>query len=158
MAKRSPKQAKVDDVVDEFRVSGTQDRAFDNLAAQRLGVNQTDLECLSIIQRSGGLTAGELAAEAGLTSGAITGVIDRLERTGFAGRARDPADRRKVTVSVTPAFFAAADAIWAPVKQDWDTVLAARFTAQQLDTVIAFLRATNEVTRRHLERVRDDER
>jgi DNA-binding MarR family transcriptional regulator len=156
MANRPDKQQKIDDLVDEFRLSGNEDRAFDNLAAQRLGVNLTDLHCLSIIQRRGGLTAGELAAEAGLTSGAITGVIDRLERAGYARRARDPDDRRKVSVGVTPEFSAAAGKIWGPVKQDWDELLTSRFTTRQLEDVIDFLRATNALTRRHTERVRSE--
>jgi hypothetical protein len=61
MSTSSTKQAKVDRVVDAFRRTGTLDRAFDNLAARRLGINLTDLDCLSAIQRRGSLTAGELA-------------------------------------------------------------------------------------------------
>jgi DNA-binding MarR family transcriptional regulator len=156
MATRSRKQTKIDELVEAFRTSGQQDRAFDNLAAQRLGVNLTDLDCLSVIQRRGGLTAGELAVAAGLTSGAITGVIDRLERAGYAARARDPQDRRKISVGVTPAFFAAADRIWGPVKEDWDALLASRFTAQQLDLVTEVLRATSELTLRHTQRLSDE--
>jgi DNA-binding MarR family transcriptional regulator len=156
MSRRPTKQTKIDDVVDEFRVSGNQDRAFDNLAAQRLGVNVTDLHCLNVIGRRGSLTAGELAADAGLTSGAITGVIDRLERAGYARRERDADDRRRVSVEVTPAFHAAAAGIWGPVKHDWDAALTSRFTGEQLDVVIAFLRATNDITRRHMERVDDE--
>ena len=49
----------------EFRASGNQDSAFDSLAAERLGVNETDLRCLNIIENSGGLRAGELAAGRG---------------------------------------------------------------------------------------------
>jgi DNA-binding MarR family transcriptional regulator len=154
MAKRSPKRAKVDELLEQFRISGHQDGAFDNLAAQRLGVNLTDLNCVSIIQRRGGLTAGELALEAGLTTGAITGVIDRLERAGYVRRVRDPGDRRKISVEVTPQFLARADEIWGPLKGDWDALLTSRFSAQQLDSVIEFLRLTNELGRRHLERVR----
>ncbi|HWH92266.1 MAG TPA: MarR family transcriptional regulator [Baekduia sp.] len=153
MSSRATKQTKIDDLVDEFRVSGNQDRAFDNLAAQRLGINLTDLHCLNVIERRGSITAGELAADAGLTSGAITGVIDRLERAGYARRERHPDDRRRIGVAVTPAFYAAATGIWGPVKQDWDAALASRFTSDQLDVVIAFLRATNHITRRHMERV-----
>src|SRR5882762_8719381 len=108
MSSRPTKQTKIDELVDAFRVSGNQDRAFDNLAAQRLGVNLTDLHCLNVIERRGSVTAGELAADAGLTSGAITGVVDRLERAGYARRERDPDDRRRVGVAVTPAFHAAA--------------------------------------------------
>jgi DNA-binding MarR family transcriptional regulator len=156
MSSRPTKQTKIDELVDEFRVSGNLDRAFDNLAAQRLGVNLTDLHCLNVLERRGSITAGELAADAGLTTGAITGVIDRLERAGYARRERDPDDRRRVGVAVTPAFHAAAGGIWGPVKQDWDATLANRFTGEQLDAVIAFLRATNGITRRHLEHVDDE--
>lgn len=156
MSTRITKQAKIDTLVDEFRRNGNQDRAFDYVAAQRLGINLTDLHCINIIERAGSLTAGELAIEAGLTSGAITGVIDRLERAGYARRERDPEDRRRVAVAVTPAFYEAAGGIWGPVKQDWDAALAGGFTGEQLDVVIDVLRATNAVMRRHLERVEEE--
>jgi len=117
-------------------------------------VNRTDLHCLNIIENRGGLTAGELAAEAGLTTGAVTGVIDRLERVGYARRVPDPADRRRVKVEVTRRFYAKADRIWGPVKADWDSTLGDRFTAEQLERAIELLRATNEIGRRHLERLR----
>jgi DNA-binding MarR family transcriptional regulator len=156
MATRSRKQAKVDELVEAFRTSGNQDHAFDNLAAQRLGINLTDLDCVSIVQRRGGLTAGELATAAGLTSGAVTGVIDRLERAGYVRRARDPDDRRKVSVAITPAFSAAAATIWGPVKADWDQLLTSRFTAEQLEVVVDFLEATSELTRRHTQRLSDE--
>src|ERR1700677_5154217 len=135
MANRSSKQSKVDEVVAEFRVSGNQDSAFDHLAAERLGVNDTDLRCLNIIENQGGLTAGELAVKAGLTTGAITGVVDRLEHAGYARRARDRGDRRKINVKVTPEFYARAGEIWGPLKGDWDAVLSSRFSAQQLQVV-----------------------
>jgi DNA-binding MarR family transcriptional regulator len=143
----------IDELVGEFRVSGNQDSAFDNLAARRLGVNENDLHCLNIIENSGGLTAGELAAEAGLTTGAVTGVIDRLERVGFARRVADPGDRRRVKLEVTPKFYARAEVIWAPLKADWEAALSGRFTAEELERVIEFLRATNELGRKHLDRL-----
>src|SRR5215216_6596422 len=151
---RKPKKELVGELISEFRTAGNQDSAFDNLAAERLGVNRTDLHCLNIIQNAGGLTAGELAAEAGLTTGAVTGVIDRLERAGYARRTQDRADRRRVKVEVTPAFYRRAERIWAPMKADWESNLAGRFTAEELERVIQFLRATNEIAARHLERLR----
>lgn len=153
---RTPKQMKIDELVDVFRLNGSLDRAFDALAARRLGVGASDLECLSIIQRQGGVTAGELATQAGLTSGAITGVLDRLERLGYAERRRDPGDRRRITIAVTPKFYAIADEIWRPVKKDWDASIAARFTGAQLDVVLAFLTTANDVSRRHLARLAED--
>jgi DNA-binding MarR family transcriptional regulator len=153
MSSRPTKQTKIDALVDAFRLNGNLDRAFDNLAARRLGVNLTDLQCLSVIQSRGGVTAGELAVEAGLTSGAITGVIDRLERAGYAARQPDPEDRRRVTIAVTPAFYAAAEGIWAPAKQDWDATLAARFSGAELDVALRLLEVTNDVARRQLDRL-----
>jgi DNA-binding MarR family transcriptional regulator len=148
------KKELVHELISEFRIAGNQDSAFDNLAADRLGLNRTDLHCINIIENSGGLTAGQLAAEAGLTSGAVTGVIDRLERAGYARRVPDPADRRRVKLEVTPKFYARADKIWGPVAADWASRLGGRFTAEELERVIDFLRTTTELSGEHLERLR----
>jgi DNA-binding MarR family transcriptional regulator len=149
------KQHLVDELISEFRVSCNQDDAFDSLAAEWLGVSETDLRCLNIIENSGGLSAGELAAQSGLTGGAITGVIDRLEREGFARRVFDPADRRRVRVEVTPVFNRSAERIWGPLAADWHSTLTKRFTIEELQRITDFLRATNEVGRRHLDRLRE---
>jgi DNA-binding MarR family transcriptional regulator len=154
MARRS-KEHTVQELIREFRVSGNQDDAFDSLAAGWLGVTETDLRCLNIIEHARGLSAGELAAQSGLTGGAITGVIDRLERARFARRVPDPADRRRVRVEVTPAFYRLAERIWAPIAADWQSTLTKRFTAEELERITDFLRLTNEVGRRHLERLRE---
>jgi DNA-binding MarR family transcriptional regulator len=100
------------------------------------------------------LTAGELAKEAGLTSGAVTGVIDRLERAGYARRVPDRSDRRRVNLEVTPKFYARADKIWGPVASDWTSRLGSRFTAEELERVVEFLRTSTELSREHLERLR----
>jgi DNA-binding MarR family transcriptional regulator len=154
MAPRPKKSELIDELVREFRSSGNLDDAFDNLAAQRLGVNETDLHCLNIIENAGGITAGALAVEAGLTTGAVTGVIDRLERVGYARRVPDPADRRRVRVEVTRAFYARADRIWGPVRADWGTRLA-KFSGDELELITEFLRTSNEINRRHLDRIRE---
>ncbi len=149
------KQPLVDELIREFRASGNQDNAFDALAAERLGLNETALRCLNILENGGGLSAGELAAQSGLTAGAVTGVIDRLETAGLARRVADPGDRRRVRVEVTAAFYTAAESIWGPLAADWHSTLAERFTIDELERIIDFLRATNEVSRRHLDRLRD---
>ncbi|HZO05941.1 MAG TPA: MarR family transcriptional regulator, partial [Solirubrobacterales bacterium] len=147
----TPKKSKlIADLITAFRASGNQDSAFENLAAERLGINRTDLHCLNAIENAGGLSAGELATEAGLTSGAVTGVVDRLERAGFARRVPDPADRRRVKLEVTPEFYARAAEIWGPMAADWESTLAERFTAAELARITEFLRLTNEVGKRHL--------
>ena len=154
MTSRRKKSELIDELVREFRTSGNQDDAFDTLAAQRLGVNETDLHCLNIVENAGGITAGKLAVLSGLTTGAVTGVIDRLERHGFARRVQDPEDRRRVRIEVTRAFYARADKIWGPVRADWGRALA-KFSNEELKLITEFLRASNEVGRRHLDRVRE---
>jgi DNA-binding MarR family transcriptional regulator len=86
--------------LDELRRSGDQ---LDEAVALQFGLNRTDLRCLGILYRRGRVTAGELAGESGLTPGAITTVLDRLERGGYANRVADPADRRRVLVVSTVA-------------------------------------------------------
>jgi DNA-binding MarR family transcriptional regulator len=154
-AARKQKKDLIAELISEFRVTGNLDSAFDNLAAERLSLNRTDLHCINIIENSGGLTAGELAAEAGLTTGAVTGVVDRLERAGYARRVPDPADRRRVKLEVTRKFYARADRIWGPLAADWAARLGGRFTAEELERVVDFLRTTNELSREHLERLRE---
>ncbi|HTW98446.1 MAG TPA: MarR family transcriptional regulator [Acidimicrobiales bacterium] len=154
MATTTSKRQLAEELIRDFRVSGNQDDAFDSLAAARLGVSETDLRCLNILENGGGLTAGELAAQSGLTAGAITGVVDRLERAGYARRVSDPADRRRVRVQVTPAFYARSERIWGPLATDLISTLSERFTAEELELIKGFLRTTNELGREHLERLR----
>jgi DNA-binding MarR family transcriptional regulator len=145
----------VDELIQEFRATANQDDAFDAVAAQRLGVSDTDLRCLNIIENSRGLTAGELAARSGLTAGAVTGVVDRLEQHGYARRIPDPTDRRRVRVEVTPAFYGAAARIWGPLAADWEATLGARFASDELELITSFLRSAGELGRRHLDRLRE---
>jgi DNA-binding MarR family transcriptional regulator len=80
----------------------TADR-LDEAVATQFGLNRTDLRCIGILYRRGRVTAGELAEESGLTPGAITTVLDRMERSGYANRVSDPTDRRRVLVTSTVA-------------------------------------------------------
>lgn len=155
MTANGSKRQLLDELIREFRVTGNQDNAFDALAAERLGINETDLLCLNIIENSGGLTAGELAVQSGLTNGAITGVLDRLERAGFARRVPDPGDRRRVRVEVTPAFYKRAGRIWGPMAADWHATVGKRFTREEIERITDFLRVTAEIGRRHLNRLRE---
>ncbi|USX49568.1 MULTISPECIES: MarR family winged helix-turn-helix transcriptional regulator [Lentzea] len=75
---------------------------FHARVAEQMGLSATDEKCLDLAMRADGpLTAGRIAELSGLSTGAVTGVIDRLERAGYVRRVRDPHDRRKVLVEVT---------------------------------------------------------
>jgi DNA-binding MarR family transcriptional regulator len=82
-----------------FRLS-TATVLFHAAVADRLGVSVTDMKCYSILRQAGPITAGELGERVGLTTGAITGVIDRLEQVGLVKRTRDPHDRRRVVLEL----------------------------------------------------------
>lgn len=147
------KRGKVHELIELYRIAANRDVAFDRLAAERLGVSVTDLHCLNIIESRSGLTAGELATESGLTTGAVTAVIDRLDRAGYARRAADERDRRKVIVEVTPEFYERAGGIWGPIAQDWERSISRRFSAEELEVIGAFLEQAGELAARHAERI-----
>ena len=155
MTPRRPKRDLITELIREFRVSGNLDNAFDGVAAKLLGVSDTDLRCLNIIENSRGLSAGELAVQSGLSTGAVTGVIDRLERAGFARRTPDAGDRRRVNVAVTRSFYARAERIWGPVADDWLSTLSKHFSAGELETIVDFVGLASDVSRRQLERLRE---
>ncbi|MFC5831128.1 MarR family winged helix-turn-helix transcriptional regulator [Nonomuraea insulae] len=75
---------------------------YSQAIADQLGLNATDARCLDILSRTGPITAGQLAELTGLTTGAITGVVDRLEKPGYVRRVRDAEDRRRVIIMPIP--------------------------------------------------------
>ena len=83
--------------------------------AKLVGANPTDLECLDLLGLGGPTTAGRLAAHTGLTTGAMTAVIDRLERAGFARRLRNTEDRRSVLVEALPDRLRQIEAFYQPL-------------------------------------------
>jgi DNA-binding MarR family transcriptional regulator len=103
MAKSSVTRAELLTQLDEtLRKVGAQSVLLSDTVARLVGLNSTDLECLDLLDMAGATTAGRLAQHAGLTTGAMTAVIDRLERAGFVQRLRDPEDRRCVRVEALP--------------------------------------------------------
>lgn len=84
------------------RESSTWTILFHQAIADRLNLNITDHKALDILSHQGAMTAGELSKITGLTTGAITGVIDRLEKRGYVARADDPRDRRRVIIQPVP--------------------------------------------------------
>jgi DNA-binding MarR family transcriptional regulator len=110
---------------------------YSQAVADRLGMNSTDLECLDHILR-GPLTAGRLAELTGLTTGAITGVIDRLERAGLARRERDTNDRRKILVAALPAVSERLEPLFAPMERAATAVLS-KYRDDELALLLDFL-------------------
>src|SRR5262252_4299348 len=125
-------------------------------SAERIGINVTDLNCLNILALGGHLTAGELARRTGLTTASITGVLDRLEESGFVRRERDPHDRRRVIVRLDAARGLRDVApVFAPVIAAWQAV-AARYTDEQLSLILEFQHELEQIMRDRLVELRGD--
>ncbi len=153
------KEKLISQLIGAFRDAGNQDGAIEALAARRLEISAADLRCLNVIQNAaGGLTAGELAREVGVTTGAVTGTLDRLESAGYAERRVDPADRRRIRLTITPYFLDRAEAIWGPLAAAWERRIGARFTAAELATIVEFLELTEEIGGEHRDRLAEEGR
>jgi DNA-binding MarR family transcriptional regulator len=85
-----------------MRKSSAQGTLFAQAVAEHAGISSSDMDCMDFLNMEGRMTAGRLAELTGLTSGAITGVIDRMEKAGFVRRERDDSDRRKVFIAPVP--------------------------------------------------------
>ena len=132
--------------LDELRRAGDQ---LDEAVALQFGLNRTDLRCVGILYRRGRVTAGELAEESGLTPGAITTVLDRLERGGYANRVPDPGDRRRVLVVSTVATREIGARIQGEVELATRQLLEGR-EAAELTVIRDYLRGTRSVFERQI--------
>ena len=112
---------------------------FHTTVAVKQGLSATEEKALDLLDRSGPLTAGELARRSGLAPASVTGLVDRLERKGFVRRVPNPDDRRSVLVEVEAERVFAS---MAPLFADWVRSLEelyAGYTDEQLETILHFL-------------------
>ncbi|HEV2376793.1 MAG TPA: MarR family transcriptional regulator [Streptosporangiaceae bacterium] len=138
-----------------LRRTGALMQLVSQAAADRVGINATDLQCLNILSFSGRLTAGELARETGLTTASITGVVDRLEEAGFVTRERDRQDRRRVVVQlVTERAVHDVAPIFLPMVRAWQQ-MAERYSDDELRLIVDFYGRMEQVLRDHLVRLRE---
>jgi DNA-binding MarR family transcriptional regulator len=116
---------------------------FHQAIADRLGLNVTDHKCMDLLLLNGPQTAGELARLTGLTTGAITAVIDRLERAGFLRREDDPNDRRRVILQAIPKRCREIERLFEPFAATFGG-LNARYNDQELAVILDFMTRSRE--------------
>lgn len=141
-------------VGDLIRRVGAQSVIVSQTVATRFGLNTTDLECLDLIQLQGRVSAGELAATTGLTSGAVTALIDRLARAGYVERVDDPADRRRVLVQIRKGSIAEIEKVYAPL-QKRTFALWSQFSDADLEVIADFLGRNLELSAEWVAELRD---
>ena len=121
---------------------------FHHAVAERLGVGPTDHKCFDLLRERGAMTGSELAAVTGLTSGAITGVVARLERAGYVRREPDPHDGRKQILTPSPERLRELHALFGPMHVEAAALLEG-FDTNQLTAIAEFLgRSTEFIYRR----------
>jgi DNA-binding MarR family transcriptional regulator len=119
---------------------------FNEAVGRLLGLSAVERKCVDVLRRLGPVTAGTIGEHTGLTTGAVTGLMDRLEKAGYVQRARDPHDRRKVVVQLLPneqmdALLATA---FDPFTDDM-TKMAARYSDAEFRAIADWIRRTTDV-------------
>ena len=120
---------------------------FDERVAKKLKLSRTDMRCLDLIGRLGPLTAGRLAEESDLTTGAVTFILDRLEEAGMVTRRRDTEDRRRVWVEIVPEAQERLAGLQQPVAEGMRQVTM-HFKPDELAIVLDYIRQAKEVFQR----------
>jgi DNA-binding MarR family transcriptional regulator len=140
------------DVQAELRGLSTEIDRLDGIAADRFGLNRTDLRALDLIRTSGVIAPTELARALGFTTGGVTTVIDRLERAGFLRRTPDPADRRRLVLEPTSLLLDRESEVFGPLGRETGEMIAT-FDAAELATIGQFLRRSRDITAAHVDRL-----
>jgi DNA-binding MarR family transcriptional regulator len=153
MSNRNSKKQLIEQTLQEIRALDGELDLMDQAIADHLRMNRTDAQCMDLISRLGPMTAGELAERVGLTPGAITAVLDRLERGHWIRREHDTADRRRVMVRVGQTQHARIEPIFARLRKSTREILA-RYSEEQLDVIADFLRRTAANAAQHRQRLR----
>jgi DNA-binding MarR family transcriptional regulator len=131
------------------QIASTETALFQQAAAAKYGLGITDMKALSALIQEGAMMAGQLAQRLSLTTGAVTSVIDRLERRRFVRREPDPGDRRKVIVTVNQETIAAGNAggnVYLSIGAAFNALYAS-YTTEQLEFLARYLQASVELTR-----------
>jgi DNA-binding MarR family transcriptional regulator len=140
-------------VTDEGRRMSTRSLLLHAVIADKLGLNPSDHKCFDLIRsQSEPLTAGRLAELTGLSTGAITGVIDRLEHVGLVVRDNDPSDRRRVVIRCTPERAPDLRPFFAPLREAM-LKFCARYSSRELEVILSFMRGTGDVMEEQVRRL-----
>ena len=139
----------------ELQRIGTWSVLFKQALAERLRINASDLECLDLLAETGPVTAGQLAQHTGLTTAAITGMIDRLEKGRFVQRTRDTNDRRKVVVQPLPDRLPEIGRLYASLAQAV-VQLRSRYSGEEQALLLDFATRVNRIFEDETLKLRDD--
>lgn len=126
---------------------------FEDTVAEYFGVNRTAMRCMDVLERVGRLSAGEIATQTGLSSGAVTALLDRLERAGYVRRLRDDSDRRRILVELTERARQGAAEVYGPFAElvaEYDT-----YSDDELRLITSYIQRGSEQLLKHAARIEE---
>jgi DNA-binding MarR family transcriptional regulator len=127
---------------------------FHESVGRLLGLTAVERKCLDVLSRKGPMTAGAIVEHTGLSSGAVTGLIERLRAAGYVDRAVDPHDRRKILVSLRPGtrLNEVLPKVFGPLGVDM-AAITSRYSPAELRAIADFLSRTTETLVAHTARI-----
>src|SRR5829696_4268599 len=151
----SKQEETIQAIIQKHREMSTETIVFHQNVADVLGLHITDHKCLDLIRQYGAMPAGRLAELTGLTTGAITGIIDRLEKAGYVRRANDPKDRRRTIVEPTQnkKWERKIEAIFIPFHERMHKLLSS-YSDSELAFLLDVLTKSIELTREESKKLR----
>jgi DNA-binding MarR family transcriptional regulator len=151
----SKQEETIQAIIQKHRDMSTETIMFHQNVADALGLHITDHKCLDLIRQYGAMPAGRLAELTGLTTGAITGIIDRLEKAGYVRRANDPKDRRRTIVEPTQnkKWERKIEAIFIPFHERMRKLLSS-YSDSELDFLLDVSTKTVELTHEESKKLR----
>ncbi len=142
------------ELAEESRKSTLDGVYFFQAVAERSGMNLTDMQCVAVLTQTGPITAGQLAEEMRLTTGAVTGVVDRMERAGYVRREKDPADGRRVIVRpVLEKLERAGANFFGSMEGEMDALLS-EHDDEDLAVFLDLMRKANAMTEQQIAKIR----
>jgi predicted transcriptional regulator len=157
-SKPSAKRSELLDSLEKgFRDASTAGVMLHQMVAERLGLHITDHKCMGMLCELGPLSAGRLAELTGLTTGAITSVLNRLERHGYARRVRNPKDRRNINVEAlnVAEFSERMEGLFGPLRERM-RALSSKYSTEEMALIDGFIKSAVAISRAETARLRSE--
>lgn len=148
----STKKALEQEVIMGARELGINMVLFRHAVGERLGVSVTDMECLALVFFKGISSPSELARYTGLSSGATTAMLDRLEKAGLIKRRPNPHDRRGVHITIVKKTADAVAPLFAAIRKAQDALVAS-YSQQELELLADYLKKSSHMWEKEREKL-----
>jgi len=150
------REALIDQLQFLGQMASTETALFHQVAAAKCGLGITDMKTISVLLQEGPMTAGQIAQRLSLTTGAVTNVIDRLQRRNIVERVPDAKDRRRVIVTVNPEALTTTDNVYRSIGEAFSKLLGT-YSTEELKFLMQYHQASIELTKQEIAKLANSE-